>query len=93
MVSRVVVDGTHFNDYVSGYYANNLGNFTTIANKENIAVNIETEKITDEMLENTDLLVISAPAKKSSNANGISYQPQEFSEEFIEMVKRYTDNG
>ena len=93
VVSRVVVDGTHFNDYVSGYYANNLGNFTTIANKENIAVNIETEKITDEMLENTDLLVISAPAKKSSNANGISYQPQEFSEEFIEMVKRYTDNG
>ena len=49
MVSRVVVDGTHFNDYVSGYYANNLGNFTTIANKENIAVNIETEKITNEL--------------------------------------------
>jgi hypothetical protein len=34
LITKVVADGSHFNDYVNGYYANNLGNFTAIANSE-----------------------------------------------------------
>lgn len=93
VISRVVIDGTHFNDYVAGYYANNMGNFTAIANNEKLSVHIEKEKITDEMLADTELLVITAPAKKSGNANGTSYDPQAFSDEFIATVKKYVDNG
>ena len=93
VISKVVVDATHYNDYVAGYYANNMGNFTAIANAENVAVNIETDKITDELLEDAQLLIISAPAKKSGTANGISYGPQVFSDEFIQTVKRYAENG
>lgn len=93
LVTRVVADGSHFNDYINGYYANNLGNFTTIANGEKITVNIEKTKLTDDVLKNTSLLIISAPAKKAGTANGVSYQPQSFSDEDIAVVKRYVDNG
>ena len=93
VISKVVIDATHFNDYVAGYYANNMGNFTAIANSEDVAVNIETNKITDELLKDVQLLIISAPAKKAGTANGISYKPQSFSDEFIKIVKNYADNG
>jgi hypothetical protein len=93
LITKVIADGSHFNDYVNGYYANNLGNFTNIANSEKIIVNIEKTKLTDELLRGVKLLIISAPAKKAGSANGVSYQPQEFSVEDIAVVKRYIDNG
>lgn len=93
LVTRVVADGSHFNDYVNGYYANNLGNFTAIANSKQIAVNIEKTKLTDEGLQNIRLLIISAPAKKTGSSNGVSYQPQSFTDEDIAVVKRFVDNG
>ena len=93
LVTKVVADGSHFNDYVNGYYANNLGNFTTLANNEKIAVNIEKTKLTDDILKDVKLLIISAPAKKAGTANGIAYQPQSFSDEDIAVVKRFVDNG
>jgi len=93
LVTKVVADGSHFNDYVNGYYANNLGNFTTLANNERIAVNIEKTKLSDDILKDVKLLMISAPAKKAGTANGVSYQPQSFSDEDIAVVKRFVDNG
>jgi hypothetical protein len=93
LVTRVVADGSHFNDYVNGYYANNLGNFTTLANNEMVTVNIEKTKLTDDVLKDVKLLIISAPAKKAGTANGVAYQPQSFSDEDIAVVKRFVDNG
>ncbi|MDF2881093.1 MAG: cell wall binding protein [Clostridiaceae bacterium] len=93
LVTRVAADGSHFNDYVNGYYANNLGNFTALANNEKITVNIEKTKLTDEILKDAKLLIISAPAKKSGTANGVSYQPQSFNDEDIAVIKRFVDNG
>ncbi|MEG2017423.1 MAG: 5'-nucleotidase C-terminal domain-containing protein [Clostridium sp.] len=93
IISRVVVDATHFNDYVAGYYANSMNNFTKIANAENFDVRIEKNKITDEILKDAQLLIISAPAKKAGNVNNVPYQPQTFSDEFISTVKKYTDKG
>ncbi len=93
IISRVVVDATHFNDYVAGYYANSMNNFTKIANGENFDVKIERNKITDEVLKDAQLLIISAPAKKAATVDGVSYTPQTFSDEFISTVKRYADKG
>ncbi|EYE89663.1 nucleotide-binding protein [Fervidicella metallireducens AeB] len=93
VTTKVVVDATHYNDYVYGYYANNLNNFTTIANSQKIAVNIEKNKLTDEVLKDAQLLIITAPAKKAGTVNGISYQPQSFSDEDIAVVKRFVDRG
>ena len=92
LVTKVVVDGSHYNDYVSGYYNGNMTNFTKIAAKENVQVTIA-DKITDDTLKDASALVISAPAKTAGNKNGVEWQPSEFSDEFISMVKKYVDNG
>lgn len=93
MVTKIVVDGTHFNDYVSGYYGDNMGNFKKIAADENALLNIVTDKITDETLKDASLLIVSAPAKKDGTANAGEYKKSTFDDEFIQTVKNYTDLG
>ena len=93
MVTKVIIDGTHYNDYVTGYYGGNVGNFTKIAGDKNVKVEVVKDKITPEMLADCSLLVISAPAKKTGTANAGDFKPSHFSDEFIKMVKDYTDKG
>ena len=93
LVTEVIIDGTHFNDYVTGYYGGNMSNFVKLAGEKNIRVNIENNEITKEMLENCALLMISAPAKKSGTANAGEYSPKHYSEEFLAMVAEYVANG
>ena len=89
MVNRIVVDGTHANDYVSGYYAGKVNNMARMAASMNTLVHVETEEITSELLANCDLLVVSAPAKKTENG----YTMSVFEPEFLEMVAEYVKNG
>lgn len=93
MVTNVIVDGSHYNDYVNGYYAGNMGNFTTIAAGKNVKVNVVKTPITAETLANASMLVISAPAKKTGSANGVNYVPTHFEDSFIQLVKEYTQKG
>lgn len=93
MVTKVVVDGTHYNDYVTGYYGDNMGNFTSIAAGKSVEVSVVTDEITEEILEDCALLVISAPAKKSGTANAGDYIPSTFEDSFIELVKIYVEGG
>ena len=93
-VTKVLIDGTHFNDYVTGYYSQSMGNITKIAADDGTQVRIETKAITPEMLKNTQLLVISAPAKSDGTSKaGDTYTAQEFSSDFIQMVKDYVKSG
>lgn len=93
MVTNVLVDGTHHNDYVSGYYDGNMGNFTSLAATKNVRVNVEKKKITKKMLDKASLLVISAPAKKAGSTDAGSYGVEHFDNEFIKLVKGYVDAG
>ncbi|WP_310603273.1 CehA/McbA family metallohydrolase [Anaerosporobacter sp.] len=93
MVTNVVIDGTHGNDYVTGYYGANMGNFTKIAADENVKVTIVTDKMTQDILDTCDLLIISAPAKKAGTANAGAYTVSHFEDSFLELVKGYTDRG
>ncbi len=93
VVSTVIVDGTHYNDYVTGYYGGNMGNMTALAAAQNIQVIVETEAITPEMLENCSLLIVSAPAKKAGTGNTGAYVAKPFEDAFIEMVAEYVRGG
>lgn len=93
MVSHVIIDGTHYNDYVAGYYGGNMGNFIGIAADKNIKATIVTDKITDETLANASVLIVSAPAKKSGTANAGDYVVSHYEDEFIQTVKNYVENG
>lgn len=93
MVTRVVVDGTHYNDYVTGYYGGNMNNFVTIAAGKSVEVSVVTDQITAETLEDCALLVISAPAKKTGTANAGDFVPSAFEDGFIRLVVDYVKNG
>ncbi len=93
LVTKVIIDGTHSNDYVSGNYADYMGNFAKIAealNKNNnMEVHVEKNQITSEMLRDCALLVITPPAKRK----GDTYDVSHFDDAFVQMVKDYTDKG
>ena len=93
MVTDVIIDGTHYNDYVTGYYGGNMSAFISICAKKNIRAQVETKEITPEMLKKCALLVISAPAKKSGTANAGDYTISHFSDEYLAMVKDYVAKG
>lgn len=92
-ITRVLIDASHFNDYVSGYYAGNMTNLLTITNGENISVKLQKDKITRDVLQNIQLLVLSAPAKKKGFADGISYNASPYTDDEIEAIKWYANNG
>ena len=94
LVTRVLVDGTHYNDYVNGYYSGNMGNFTQLAAGMNAQVTIHQpgDEITAEDLEDVSLLVISAPIKYTQN-DITADESNRFSVEFISVVKDYVQNG
>nr|WP_274380784.1 CehA/McbA family metallohydrolase [Anaerosporobacter faecicola] len=93
MVTNVVIDGTHDNDYVMGYYGANMSNFTKIAADENVKVTIVKDTMTKEILDTCDLLIISAPAKKNGSANAGAFTISHFEDSFLDLVKEYTDRG
>lgn len=88
LVTKVIVDGTHLNDYVSGRYTGNMGNFAKIAANKNVKVDVVLDKITPEMLETCALLIISTPSKGMYDLT-----PMHFEDDFIKMVADYAKNG
>ena len=94
LVTRVLVDGTHYNDYVTGYYSGNMGNFTQLAADMNAQVTIQQPgaPITAEDLADVSLLVISAPIKYTQNGVEATAENR-FSDEFISVVKAYVQGG
>lgn len=88
MVTHVVVDGSHLNDYVAGYYAGNVGNFADIAAADYVKVDIVKTEITRETLANASVFVVSAP-----NRNTKYGEVKHFEDSFLELVKEYVANG
>lgn len=93
MVSEVIIDGTHANDYVSGYYTGNVNAFVTLCANSSVRAKVVKDKITPDMLKDCKLLVISAPAKQDGGTGAGEYKVSHFSDDFINMVKEYVKNG
>lgn len=93
VITNIMVDASHYNDYVNGYYAGNMTNLITLANGEKINVIMQKSKITDEALENVQLLILSPPAKKAGTVNGVAYPISPYTDDEIAAIKRYADNG
>lgn len=93
MVSHVVIDGTHYNDYVTGYYGDNVDSFISIAADKNVKAKVVKDEITAETLKDAAILVVSAPAKKTGTANAGDYKVSHYEDSFLETVKEYVENG
>lgn len=90
---RIIVDGTHFNDYVTGLQAESLGNMADLAAERDIQVHVEKTAITAELLESCDLLIISPPARTSGTGSGGAYPAMTFDADFIALVVDYVKKG
>lgn len=93
MVSKVIVDGTHANDYVSGYYNGSLTTFASLGANYFEEVEMITDQITKEDLNDCSLLVITAPAKQNGTAGLTLYTATTFREEFVQLVADYVKGG
>ncbi len=94
IATKVLIDGTHYNDYVTGYYSGNMTNFINMGTSDNIQVKIVQpgETVTAEMLEGVSLFIASAPLKYTSDYTGDA-QPSVFENDFIQVVSDYVNNG
>lgn len=92
--TRVLIDGTHYNDYVNGYYAGNMGNLIQMGTAENIQVKIlqPGTTLTAEMLKGVSLFVISSPLKYTSDYTGEA-KISTFEDSFVELVREYVEGG
>ena len=93
ITSRIILDGTHYNDYVTGFYGGNMGNAAAMAADRGIQLHVERNRITPEMLENCALLIISAPARKPGTSTAGDYMAKLFEDDFIAMVADYVRSG
>lgn len=89
MIANVIIDGTHYNDYVTGYYAGNMTKVVQLGLDNFARIRVETDKITDEMLKDCDLLIVTAPAKRTMSG----YKTSHFSDAFITSVADYVASG
>ena len=94
IATKVLIDGTHYNDYVNGYYSGNMGNFINMGTQDNIQVKIAQPgtEITANDLKDVTLLVVSAPLKYTSEYTGDA-KPSVFEQSFINVVSDYVNNG
>ena len=94
IATKVLIDGTHYNDYVNGYYSGNMTNFINMGTADNIQVRIAQpgEEITAETLADVVLFVISAPLKYTSDYTGDA-EVSVFEDDFVEVVGEYVNGG
>ncbi len=92
-VATILVDGTHNNDYVTGYYGGSLMEFTKLAAQRNVKLHVEENEITEEMLDACSLLIITPPSKKSGSYDGKAYGVSHFEVEFIKLIQDYVAKG
>ena len=94
IVTKILVDGSHYNDYVTGYYAGNMSDFVNLGGKHDMQVRITQpgEKITEDTLKDVKLFVIPAPMNYES-----TYTPgakaSVFEDEFVDLVRKYVEAG
>ena len=94
MVSKVIVDGSHFNDYVNGYYEGSITELGELASKYYEEVIVKKDKITAKDLTDCSLLIVTSPAKQSGTTkDGTAYKPTVFDDDFINLVAEYVQNG
>ena len=89
MIANVIIDGTHDNDYVTGYYSGNMSKIVKLGIDNFARVRVVEDKITADMLKDCNLLIITSPAKRTMSG----YKTSHFEDSFVSMVADYVANG
>ena len=90
--SKILIDGSKQNSYVSGKYFGKVNTFSNISLENGAKAIINKEEITDEVLKGVSLLVISDPQSTTDKSNK-ELSPQKYSENELKAIKRFVDKG
>lgn len=90
-ISKVVIDGAHQNQYVSGDYSGKITTLTGLMTQYGIKSVVNKETITDETLEGASLLILSDPQSTLKTSSGLS--PQKYTEEELKAIAKFAENG
>ncbi|WP_252250083.1 CehA/McbA family metallohydrolase [Clostridium sp. ZBS13] len=88
-VKKILVDGAHYNQYVTGDYAGKYTAFKSLLTEKDGLTVINKDKITDETLKDVKILVLTNP---QSTDNG-DLKASKFQDSEIQAIKRYVENG
>ncbi|MCL2671146.1 MAG: CehA/McbA family metallohydrolase [Clostridiales bacterium] len=87
--ATMLIDAYHSNFYVSGNYAEGDVNFIALAAMNGVRASHITEPITDAVLANCDLLVLTVPFKGAR----IAIAPNNYTQAEIDAIGRYAARG
>ncbi|WP_294386631.1 CehA/McbA family metallohydrolase [uncultured Clostridium sp.] len=90
-VSKVIIDGAHQNQYVTGDYSGKITTLTGLMTQNGIKSVLNKEPITDETLEGASLLILSDPQSTSKESSGLT--PQKYTEEELKAIAKFAENG
>lgn len=90
-VSKIVIDGAHQNQYVTGDYAGKISTLTGVMTQSGMKAVINKQPITDEVLDGAALLILSDPQSTSKDSYGLT--PQKYTEDELAAIARFVEGG
>ena len=90
-VSKVVIDGAHQNQYVSGDYSGKVTTLTALMAQNKVKAIINTKPITDEVLDGASLFIMSDPQSTVKDAYGLT--PQKYTDDELAAIARFVNKG
>lgn len=90
-VVKVMIDGAHQNQYITGDYKDKYNGFKDVLLKNGARVVVNDKPITDEVLDGVSLLVLTDPQSKDKSTYGLT--PKLYSDEEVEAIKNFVDKG
>lgn len=90
LLSKVIIDASKQNYYVSGDYANNINELVSLISKNDGKATLNTEELTSDTLDGVSLLVITDPQSYSTSSG---LEAKTYSEAEIEVIKNFVANG
>lgn len=88
---KVVIDGAHCNQYVTGNYAGKLTKLQQLLQDRGCITTINNNTLTDETLKDAKLLILTDP--QSVDDSKFNLKKSKFEKSEIEVIKRYVDRG
>ena len=90
-VYKVMIDGYHYNQYVTGNYKEKIDAFEDLLIKKDCIPIINKKEITEETLKGVDLLVLTDP--QGTDDSEYEIYKSKFSKEEIEAIGKFVDKG
>lgn len=90
-ITKVVIDGAHQNQYITGNYPNKISELTNILNVRNCMVVVNTKPITADVLKDARLLILTDP--QSTDNSTYNLTKSYYTDDEVAAIKAFVDAG